>query len=204
MQLGSDAESAIESYQEAIRIKPAYFDALLDLTRLHIRRNEFEEAKEVLKDGLDSGLKDADADSINIEILIAEGKFDEAMSIINVLVDEEPDSASYLADRCLIRITRNANLDLALDDCTNMIELATRGAYYHFLRALVHYRKGDFQNAVDDLDKSLKVNDELGYVYRARSAANQKLGNLTQAEDDLQASKFLYKYSGWYWSHFWN
>jgi tetratricopeptide (TPR) repeat protein len=204
LQVGSDAESAIESYQEAIRIKPAYFDALLALTRLHIRRNEFEEAKQVLKDGLERGLKDADADSIKIEILIAEGKFDEAMSIVNALVDEEPDSASYLADRCLVRTIRNTNLDLALDDCTNMIELAKRGTYYHFLRALVHYRKGDYQNAVDDLDKSLKVNDELGYVYRARSAANQRLGNLTQAEDDLQASKFFYKYSGWYWSHFWN
>lgn len=202
LQLGSDPAEAIASYSKAIEIQPAHFDALLNLVRLHVRLKEYARAHAVLEQAKKAGLTEASADSIHIEILQAEGKFDQALEIMNKLVDEEPDNASYLADRCLLRAMEKAELDLALADCTNMIELAERSAYYHFIRALVYYRRGEYQLAIDDLEKSIKVNDSRGYVYYLRAKAHRKLNHSAAAEDDLKTARFYYKYSGWYWGYF--
>jgi len=204
LQLGLDPIAAKASYNKAIAIKPAYFDALLKLIRLQLRREEFQEANAILQEAKSDGLRDTSVDSLQIEILQAEGKFKEALQIMNALVDEEPDEASYLADRCMLRAMEKIDLDLALEDCTNMIELAKRSSYYHFMRGLVHYRQGDYQFAVDDLDKAIKVDDHLGHIYRLRAAAHDKVGNTTKSEDDLKAATFYYKYAGWYWGHFIN
>ncbi|WP_321323242.1 DUF3857 domain-containing protein [uncultured Parasphingorhabdus sp.] len=202
LKLGSDPAAAIAAYSSAIEIKPAYFDALLDLIRLHVRLGDYDEAHAVLERAKDAGLTETSFDSIHIEILQAEGKFDEAMAIINDLVDEEPDNAGYLADRCLLRAMEKTALDLALADCTNMIELAERSSYYHFIRALVYYQRGEYQLAIDDLDKSIKVSDRRGYVYHLRSRAHRKLGQIDAAENDEKTARFRYKYAGWYWGHF--
>ncbi|WP_254305618.1 tetratricopeptide repeat protein [Sphingopyxis sp. BSNA05] len=103
LQLGSNPAAAIAAYSEAVAIKPAYFDALLDLIRLHVRMEDFDKAHAVLERAKDAGLTETSVDSIHIEILQAEGKFDQALQIIDDLVEEEPDNASYLADRCLLR-----------------------------------------------------------------------------------------------------
>ncbi len=202
LQLGSDRQAAIDSYSKAIEIKPTYFDALLELIRLHLRSNEFGKAYAVLERAKNAGLTEISVDSIHIEILQAEGKFDRALEIINELVDEEPDNARYLSDRCMLRAMAKVDLDLALVDCTNMIELAERSAYYHFLRALVYYQRGEYELAIRDLGKSIKVNDRRGYVYHLRARAHRKLGQADKADDDLQTAQFYYKYSGWYWGQF--
>ncbi|MEP3224861.1 MAG: tetratricopeptide repeat protein [Parasphingorhabdus sp.] len=202
LQLGPDPEGAIASYRAALEIKPAYFSALLELIRLHVRREEFKEAQSVLDQAKKNGLSGTSVDSLEIEILQADGKFEKALGIINALVDEDPDDDSYLADRCMLRAMENIDLDAALEDCTNAIELAKRSAYYHFVRGLVHYRKGDFQRAVKDFDKSLKANDRSGYVYKFRAAAHGKMGDAAASADDLQAATYYYKYAGWYWGYF--
>jgi|GEM_PF-1329907 len=202
LQLGSDPAAAIAAYSQAIEIKPAYFDALLDLIRLHVRLGEYEKAHAVLERAKNAGLTETSVDSIHIEILQAEGKFDQALQITNDLVEEEPDNASYLSDRCLLRAMEKTDLDLALADCTNMIELAKRSAYYHFIRALVYYQRGEYQLAIDDLGKSIKVSDRQGYVYHLRARAHRKLGQTAAAEDDEKTAQFRYKYAGWYWGHF--
>ncbi|NRD89107.1 hypothetical protein C8024_06060 [Sphingopyxis sp. BSNA05] len=83
-----------------------------------------------------------------------------------------------------------------------MIELAERSSYYHFIRALVYYQRGEYQLAIDDLGKSIKVSDRRGYVYQLRSRAHRKLGQIEAAEDDEKTARFRYKYAGWYWGHF--
>lgn len=202
LQLGLDPIAAKASYSKAAEIKPAYFDTLLELIRMHVRNEEFKEANAVLKKAKNKGLRGTSVDSLEIEILQANGQFKEALQIVNALVDEEPDSATYLSDRCMLRAMENIDLSLALDDCTNTIELAKRSSYYHFIRGLVYYRQGNYQFAVDDFNKAIKVNDRLGYIYKFRAAAHSKLGNATRSENDLKAARFYYKYAGWYWDHF--
>tara|TARA_R110001606_G_scaffold74190_4_gene171923 strand:+ start:2548 stop:5412 length:2865 start_codon:yes stop_codon:yes gene_type:complete len=202
LQLGSDPAAAIASYTKAIEIKPAYFDALLELVRIHVRRQDFAEAHAILEQAKNDGLTETSVDSIHIEILQAEGKFNQALEIMNKLVEEEPDNATYLADRCMLRAMEKIDLDLALTDCTNTIELAKRSAYYHFIRALVYYQRGEYQLAIDDLDKSIKVQDNRGYVYHVRAQAHRRLAQNAEADDDLKAAKFYYKYAGWYWGAF--
>ncbi|GAA0475016.1 hypothetical protein GCM10009096_15780 [Parasphingorhabdus litoris] len=202
LQLGIDPVAAKASYRKATEIKPAYFDALLNLIRLHLRRERFEEANLILQKAKDDGLTDTSVDSLQIEILQAEGKFKEALRIMNDLVEEEPDAAGYLADRCMLRAMEKVDLDAALEDCTNTIELAERSAYYHFIRGLVHYQQGNYQQTVKDLDKAIKVNDHLAYLYILRAAAHDKLGNTAKSEDDSRAAEFFYKHAGWYWGHF--
>ncbi|MEO9468528.1 DUF3857 domain-containing protein [Parasphingorhabdus sp.] len=204
LQLGIDPESALASYTKATEIKPAYFDALLEIIRLHVRDGKYDEANLVLENAKKDGLSDTSADSLQIEILQAEGRFDQALEMMNTLVDEEPDSATYLADRCLLRMMEKIDLDLALEDCTNVIELSQRSSYFHFIRALVHYRQGNYDLVVNDLDKAVKANDNYGYVYHLRAAAHGKLGNKLKSENDMKAARFHYKYAGWYWSKFIN
>lgn len=204
LQLGLDPAAALTSYTKATEIKPAYFDALLEIIRLHVRDEKYGEANIVLENAKKDGLSDTSADSLQIEILQAEGKFDQALQMMNDLVEEEPDSATYLADRCLLRMMEKIDLDLALEDCTDVIELSQRSSYYHFIRALVHYRQGNYDLVVNDLDKAVKANDNYGYVYHLRAAAHDKLGNRVKSENDMKAARFHYKYAGWYWNKFIN
>jgi len=204
LQLGTDPAAAKESFRSAIEISPTYFDALLNLIRLHIVAGEYDEANLVLDTARQNGLRDASADSLQIEIQQSEGDFDEALAIMDALVEEKPDSASYLSDRCLLRAMENRDLDLALEDCTNMIELAERRAYYHYIRALVYYRQGQYQSALADLDKAIGVNDNYAYLYNLRAATHSKMGNAELAERDRNTAVYHFKYAGWYWNRFVN
>ncbi len=199
LQLGSSPTDAKASYTRAIALSPAYFDALLALTRLHIRLLEFEQAHALLDQAQDNGLTNTSVDSLRIEVLQAEGQFERALTVMDGLVEEEPESEYYLADRCLIRMMEAQDLDLALEDCTNMIEIAKRSSYYHFLRALVHYRMENYELALSDLDKSIRASDSNGYAYKLRSATHDKLGNTGLARDDMMAAKYFDRAAGWYW-----
>ncbi len=199
LQLGSSPADAKASYARAIALSPTYYEALLALTRVHIRLLEFDQAHALLDQAKANGLTNTNIDSLRIEVLQAEGQFDEALTVMDGLVEEEPESAAYLADRCLIRMMEARDLDLALEDCTNMIEIAKRSAYYHFLRALVHYRMGNYQLARADLDKSIRAGDSNSYAYKLRSATHSKLGNTRLAKDDLMAAEYFDPAPGWYW-----
>lgn len=202
LQLGSDQSAAIANFTRAIAIRPTYFNALVQLTRLELSLGNFDAVEELLAEASANGLADRDLISIRIELLQAQGQFDEAMQLINGLIEEEPDNAFYLADRCMLRSMQKTELEMALVDCDNMIEIAERSAYYHFLRGLAYYQSGDYSRALIDLNKAIDAESGASYLYNLRSAIHAKSGNEQLASDDRKAAEFFYKFAGWHWNSF--
>lgn len=202
LQLGVDPEAAKSNYAQAIAIRPAYFNALIQLARLHLTLGEFAQAEALLEGAKANGLSDQSFDSLQIEVLQAQGKFDEAMQIINALVDEEPDDALNLADRCMLRSMEKTQLDAAIEDCDNMIEIAKRSDYYHFLRGFTYYQMGDYARALTDLNKAIDADNNASYLYNLRSAIHEKSGDMERAADDRKAAEYFYRYAGWHWNRF--
>lgn len=199
MLIGSDDEAAIEALNQALLLEPDNYNSIFDLVKIYNRRNDSERARQIIYDAQDQGLSDIDAAELNSEILRSNKKFDQANSLLNDLLEDDPDNAFLLSERCFTNALANKNLADAENDCTLAIEIAGKPSYILEKRAIVYWKMGQHDRALADLDRSIHYSKDRSGAHYLKAVIYKDLGKIEQAENAMRTALFQYKYAPEYY-----
>ncbi len=96
-----------------------------------------------------------------------------------------------LNSRCWARALLGIELDKALADCDDAIDLGPKEAAYLDSRAWVHLRRGEPRDALSDFDRALKLRPDGAWSLYGRGLARTRLGQADAARADLEAARKL-------------
>jgi tetratricopeptide (TPR) repeat protein len=103
------------------------------------------------------------------------------------LLADAPQAGSFARGaRCWARATAGTDLDGALADCNARLQLAPDSANVLDARAFVHFRRGEWREAIADYDRALARDPELGAAYFMRGLARRHVGDKQGAAADLR------------------
>lgn len=111
------------------------------------------------------------------------GMMEEAKQVLADDLADKPQNATTLNNACWFRGLFDTDLDGALEICTRAIERATNGAAMLDSRAMVHYRLGNYDQALADLDSALDLNPGLSASHYLRGAVRLAQGDKGGRED---------------------
>ncbi|MBR9861275.1 tetratricopeptide repeat protein [bacterium] len=117
------------------------------------------------------------------------GKFEEAMSVWNILVQREPENGYYFNERGVCKF--NLRFKHAIEDFDKAIELEPVNAYFYSCRAYVKDKTGDTEGAVDDYGRAHDLDPEDAIVLNNLGLAEQKLGHTQSARNFFAKSNDL-------------
>jgi tetratricopeptide (TPR) repeat protein len=119
----------------------------------------------------------------------SEPDFREAVRLASIPIDGgERDPISY-NDRCWARAVANIDLDAALADCNEALQLRPDFMPAVDSRAFIHMRRGRFREAIADYDTVLKDNPRNQYSLYGRGIAKLRSGDTAGGQADIAASK---------------
>ena len=99
--------------------------------------------------------------------------------------------ASAYNSRCWQRVALGRDLDKALADCNESIDLAPGNALSVDSRAWVYLRMGQWQKSLGEFDNALALKPDLASSLYGRGIAQLRLGNRTASDSDLAAARKL-------------
>jgi tetratricopeptide (TPR) repeat protein/predicted aspartyl protease len=192
---GKEVES-LADLDEALRLKPEYFEAHLERARLNFRRHA------------DKALIDADLEAaarlaaLDNEIALAStyeltGNFPSAIAHYSRWIDAhertEVHMADVLNDRCWARALWGQELAQALADCDAALRARPGSAAIMDSRGLVHLRQADYKKAIADYDAALRIEPHLPWSLYGRGIARTKNGDAAGGQADLTAAAAVKK-----------
>ena len=98
---------------------------------------------------------------------------------------------SALNDRCWARMLLGADLDQALADCNDALDLQPRKAAYLDSRAWVQLRRGKLRDALADFDRALKLQRDDAWSLYGRGIARIRLDDAEAGRADIEAARRL-------------
>jgi tetratricopeptide (TPR) repeat protein/predicted aspartyl protease len=98
---------------------------------------------------------------------------------------------AVLNARCWARAMLGVELDKALDDCDEAIDLEPKNAAYRDSRGWVRLRRGDLRRAVSDFDRSLELQPDGAWSLYGRGIARTRQGDAEQGRADIAAARKL-------------
>jgi tetratricopeptide (TPR) repeat protein len=93
--------------------------------------------------------------------------------------------------RCRVLADSGTELDKALSDCEEAIQLAPTESYRHPALGYVYYRKGDYGNAMKELSTSNVSPSDNSRALYIRAMVEQKQGDMPGCNSDLAAAKAI-------------
>ncbi|HLZ75440.1 hypothetical protein [Phenylobacterium sp.] len=130
----------------------------------------------------------AEALQSRAQVRFQEGEYNGALSDYDALIALKPREPVALSGRALFRAVANRDLDLALADCTQALAIDRRSVAAEFSRALVWYRKGEFDKAYADFDTAYRQNHALPSALFGRALSELRLDRKAEAEADMKAA----------------
>jgi tetratricopeptide (TPR) repeat protein len=98
---------------------------------------------------------------------------------------------SVLNSRCWARVMLGIELDKALDDCDEAIDLAPKNASYADSRAWLYLRRAELRDAVSEFNRSLKLRPDAAWSLYGRGLARMRQGDADAGRADLEAARKL-------------
>ena len=199
---GSDEDAAIDALNNALLLEPTNYASIFDLVKIYNRKNDTKKARQVILNAQNQGLSDIDAAELNAEIFRSNKKFDKANALLNDLLEDDPDNAFLLSERCFTNAVANKNLEQARYDCTLAIEIAEKPAYILEKRAVVHWKMGNYDMALADLDRAIHYSKSRSGSHYLKAVIYKDMGQIKQAENAMRTALFHYKFApNYYKSH---
>lgn len=112
------------------------------------------------------------------------GEFAEGISDHDAVLRLASDSPNAFSNSCWARAAAGADLDLALDLCNRSLEMQPSVAGFD-MRGFVHFRRGDFREAIKDYDASIRIRSS-GSSYFMRGVCKARLGQADQSLADIR------------------
>jgi tetratricopeptide (TPR) repeat protein len=195
-----DYESAIEDFNQAIRLNPnsaSVYDirgiVYLNLGDLDRAMSDFNQAIRIDPDYASA------YDSRGI-VYRRRGDLDRAISDFNQAIRIDPDYASAYDSRGIVYL-RQGDLDRAISDFNQAIRLNPNSAAVYDRRGIVYLRQGDLDRAMSDFNQAIRIDPDYASAYDSRGIVYRRRGDLDRAMSDFnQAIRLNPDYADAYYS----
>jgi tetratricopeptide (TPR) repeat protein len=190
-ELGNDSK-AIADYKAALALDPTSKPAMANLGELQVDAGQ----KAAALQAIDSQVDNAGEDkpewlSVKAEVLARAKDADGALAALDEAIATKPGNPGLLNTRCWIKGTLNVQLESALQDCTQSIELASRNFAAMDSRAMVYFRLHRFPEALADLNAALDLQPGIAGSLYMRGVIERANGDRQHADQDLADAKMI-------------
>ena len=192
MALGKGKE-AKESFEQALKIKPDFPDALIGLARHSITEKSFDAATRFSEQAVAKNPQNVDVLLFKGDLLRAQGKIDPALAAYDQALKIQPDNNTAHINKAFLEIgtgkfaAAKADIDAARKTSPNNLIIT-------YTQALLDFRQGKHAAALESLQKVMSVAPEHMPSILLAGAVQLALGSLPQAEQHLK--KYLENDSG--------
>ncbi len=130
------------------------------------------------------------------KISLAKVDFEKAIEINTKLINENPDSSSYYANRfsAYFELKDNEN---GLQDITKAIEISPKNDIFYGQRGMLHIEMKNYKEALRDFNIAIKLNPLLPNLYYFRGDIKKEIGYMDGACEDWMLSQELGDSSGY-------
>ncbi|MFN8259058.1 MAG: tetratricopeptide repeat protein [Bacteroidales bacterium] len=198
----NDAKSALESYNNACKLKPEMTDYTISLANCNNKIQKYKTSLELLNKLL---LKD----SLNLEAYLARaeayfgnGQYTNAQSDISQFRLYYPENENAQFTEARIEVKTGDYLG-AISNFGKLIKTNPGKAEYFTGRADAYMVTKTYKYAIKDYAMALDLNPKLTEVYKAKAKAHQMIGEMTEACNewqnaarlgDIESQDDIYKY----------
>jgi tetratricopeptide (TPR) repeat protein len=101
------------------------------------------------------------------------------------------ETPAWLSQKCWVRAQGNTDLNRALAFCEAAVKASPESGDFLNRRAFVHFRRGEFGNAVADEDVAIRLNAKSAPYFYVRGLAKHRLGNNGDGDADIAAARAI-------------
>ena len=186
----NDADGALASYEQAIRLAPQRAELYLDRAAAWNLKGDFEKAfadyDHVIKLNADnSGGYALVANTLKAQLLASRGDLDAAIAQYNDAIKLAPQQPSLYLDRADLW-TRKGDTERALADYGEAIKIDPANAAAYNIRGDFHRSKGDYTNALANYDQAIQKQPDDLTGYSNRGLVRYYQGEFAKAVDDFK------------------
>ncbi len=117
---------------------------------------------------------------------------DEALTIINTVIEEEPQNYRALRLRANIYFV-NEDFEASLKDFDQVLQISPRRARSYFDRGIVNFALGYDELAMDDIEKAFALNPELVKHLESKPNFGEKIHDM---REKAHTAKFQVRHKG--------
>jgi len=190
--LGKGKE-AKESFEQALKHKPDFPDALIGLAKHSISEQRIDAATLFSEQAVTKNPQDTNALLFKGDLLRAQGKIDSALAAYDQALKLQPDNNSAHINKAFLEIgtgkfdAAKANIDAARKTSPNNLQII-------YAQALLDFRQGKHDAALESVQQVMRVAPEHMPSILLAGAVQLSLGSIPQAEQHLK--KYLEKNPG--------
>lgn len=187
-----DKTKAVADYKAVLALDPSSKQAMGNLGELQVDAGQKAAALVAINNQVDnSGEDKPEWLSVKADILARAKDADGALAALDEAIAAKPGTPLLLNQRCWVKATLNVQLDMALQDCTQSIELSSHNFAALDSRALVYIRLHRLPEALADLNAALDLNPLIPGSLYLRGLVERSKGDRQHADQDLADAKMM-------------
>lgn len=175
------SDEAKDSYEQALKLKPADAQALLGMARYHGTQRDLDAAKRLVAEALASHPNEPTVLMFQADLLRTEGKPDEALAAYDAVLKADPAHQSAHLAKAAIHIA-TGKYDAARADLAQAKKITPNSLQLFYTEALLEHSSGKNAVARELLQKVLQAAPEHLPSILLAGAVEDKLGSQQQAE----------------------
>lgn len=181
--LRGDDDRAMESYDNAIRLNPTYFQAYNNRGNIFEKKGSLDQAISDYTKALVINPGYAQAYLNRAAAYAARGEADKAISDYTTAIGLWPENAYAYFSRgnCYFA---TGDFDQAIADYTTTVQIEPGRAQAYHNRGFVYAAKQDYDQAITDYNRAIENDSGYAIAYASRADAYRKKGNTAQALSD--------------------
>jgi len=189
--LGEKTKAAAD-YAAVLAQDPSSKEAMANLGELQVDAGQ----KSAALEAIDSQVNNSGEDkpewlSVKANILARAKDSEGAIAALDEAIAAKPGTPLLLNERCWLKGILNVQLDTALKDCTQSIELSSYNFAALDSRALIYIRLHRLPEALADLNAGLDLNPTTAGSLYLRSLIERTNGDRQHADQDLADAKMI-------------
>jgi tetratricopeptide (TPR) repeat protein len=130
---------------------------------------------------------------------MAEGEYEEAIAIVDSLIESEPENSRYYNHRGIINRMADNNKQ-AIEDYDRAVDLDPDAAFYYYNRGNAKRELERYEEAIEDYNRAIELNPEDADNYVNRGNTKIKLERYEEAIEDYNRAIELDPDEGEYYS----
>ena len=169
-----DLQSALQAYDEAIRLQPEFCDAWVDRGTTRLAEGDLEGALEDYNQAIRLKPKYAYAFNDRGSVLYDKGDLEGALEDYDQAILLKPDDAEAFFNRGNARYDKG-DLNRALEDYNEAIRLKPDNANAFYNRGVARYRNSDLQGALQDFNQAIRLKPDYTDALKGRDIARKAI-----------------------------
>lgn len=191
-EIAGDAKKQRADLEEAMQLAPDQSGPVTQLAQFMVDHGEKDAALAMIDERIAAGGTEAATYmSIKGDLLARTGASDAAVKTLDEAIAANPGNAGLLNSRCWIKGTMRVQLDSAIKDCTQSIELSKNRVAALDSRAMVYFRLDRLEEALTDLAAVLEEAPTQAASLYMRGVIETRQGRKAEGSADLLAARTI-------------